>query len=272
MKLVLLSVLFSFGLLFISCRQEIVRLDQYGQIILDNSVFSDIPQLQSNSEIENIKTNKIRAMDYIKEYVDSSKVDSLTYLEFSIDGRLIQRTTSDITTVGCLHKIIKQVFNYDGDRIKRVDNYVFKYVTNSVLEKWMERDTSNLKRFDWEDYSYNGDTITVESGFAICKFIKNKDGKLIKTYLKLKTNNQISDVDYNYTPYGLLLKIKANNVKGQIEYDVKINTVETLNSEANSKTEDIYNDKGLLIAKKYFKNGKLVSKTKVDYFYYLNSN
>ena len=127
-------------------------------------------------------------MAFIKEYVDSARIDSLTYLEFDSEGKLVQRTTDDVTSVGCLPKTIRQIFIYDKGKLKRVDNYTFKYKTNSMFEKWMEDDTLNLSKFDYEDYTYRGDTIIVESGYAIWKYVVDKDGNIIKRILKIKNN------------------------------------------------------------------------------------
>ena len=241
---------------------------------MDNSIFNDISQLQSKSEIKTNRENRIRAMAFIKEYVDSAKIDSLTYLEFDREGKLAQRTTDDVTSVGCLPQTIRQIFIYDNGKLKRVDNYTFKYKTNSMFEKWMEDDTLNLNKFDYEDYTYRGDTIIVESGYAIWKYVVDKDGNIIKRILKIKNIDQIADADYNYTPYGVAIELKNTfpnpdwNRRSEQKYRIEIHNVNITNSLANTRTENIYNDKGLLIGINHYVNDELKARTRIVYFHY----
>ena len=72
MRLIISIILILLFTTFIGCRKEVVSIDKYGQLILDNSIFNDISQLQSEKEIKLNRENKIRAMAFIKEYVDST--------------------------------------------------------------------------------------------------------------------------------------------------------------------------------------------------------
>ena len=274
MRSIIISILFSLLIAFIGCRKEVVSLDQYGQLILDNAIFNDISQLQSNDEIRINRENKIRAMAFIKEYVDTARIDSLTYLEFDREGKLVQRTTDEVTSVGCLPQTIRQVFHYDKGKIKRVDNYTFKYVSNSMFEKWMEDDTLKLNKFDYEDYTYSGDTIIVESGYAIWKFVQDKNGNIIKRILKIKNIEQISDADFNYTPYGVAIEIKNSfidstlNIVSEQRYRVEINNVNSTYSLGNARIENVYDDKGLLIGINHYLNDELKARTRIEYIHY----
>jgi hypothetical protein len=274
MKSIIISILLPLIVAFIGCRKEVVSLDQYGQLILDNAIFNDISQLQSNVEIRINRENKVRAMAFIKEYVDTARIDSLTYLEFDREGKLVQRTTDEVTSVGCLPQTIRQIFNYAEGKLKRVDNYTFKYVINSMFEKWMENDTLNLYKFDYEDYTYSGDTIIVESGYGIWKFVQDENGNIKKRILTIKNIDQISDAEYNYTPYGVAMEIKNSfidstfNIASEIRYRVEINNVSSTHSLVNARIENVYDDKGLLIGINHFINDKLKARTRIEYIHY----
>lgn len=273
MRFVISIVLISLLIAFFGCRKEVVSLDKYGQLILDNSIFNDISQLQSEKEIKLNKENKVRAMAFIKEYIDTTRIDSLTYLEFNREGKIVQRTTNEVISVGCLPQTIRQIFNYDKGKLKRVDNYIFKYVTNSMFEKWIEDDTLNLNKFDYEDYTYNGDTIIVESGYGIWKFVQDENGNIMKRILKIKNVDQISDADYSYTPYGLSVDLKTSSSdsfmgRGEQIYRVEFNNVNVTDSIGEAKTENLYDDKGLLIRIDHYINDKLKARTRIVYSHY----
>jgi hypothetical protein len=274
MNSIIISILLPLIVAFIGCRKEVVSLDQYGQLILDNAIFNDISQLQSNAEIRINRENKVRAMAFIKEYVDTARIDSLTYLEFDREGKLVQRTTDEVTSVGCLPQTIRQIFNYAEGKLKRVDNYTFKYVINSMFEKWMENDSLKLYKFDYEDYTYSGDTIIVESGYGIWKFVQDENGNIIKRILTIKNIDQISDAEYNYTPYGVAMEIKNSfidstfNIASEKRYRVEINNVSSTHSLVNARIENVYDDKGLLIGINHFMNDELKARTRIEYIHY----
>jgi hypothetical protein len=274
MKTKLIFVFSIFSLLLSNCRKEVVSLNPFEQLILESTVYSKISQLQSDKESRTLKNNSVKAMSFTREYTDSNKIDSLTYLRFNREGRLIQRTTNEMTTEGCLPNMIVQIFRYEDNKIKRVEGYTFKYKVNSVFEKWMETDTSRLNMFDWQDYNYNGDTIFIESGVAKWKYIKDKKGNIESSFLNIKATNQIADTRYLSTPLGV--KIQVNNdrdklsLKDYMEHEVGTNSVTSkqLLVENTSRTENIYNDMGLLIEKIHYKNDKINSRTRVTYYYF----
>jgi hypothetical protein len=265
---IILTVIFYSG-----CIKEVVKLNPFQQSILESSVYSGLPQLQSPKESLILKHNRVMSMSFVTEYLDSNKIDSLTYLRFNKDGKLIQRTTDEVTTVGCLPQTIIQIFRYENNKIKRIENYIFKYKVTSVFEKWMETDTSRLKMFDWEDYNYNGDTIFVESGYAKWKFIKDKKDNLVGSFFTIKSNKQIADVNYVSTPFGVMMQLKNDkndlSSKDYVEYEVEANNVKVKSFLSDTITENIYGAKGLLLEKVHYKNDHIIARTKINYTYYL---
>ena len=270
----MLSIFIILTFIFISsCSKEVVRLNPFQQSILESSVYSGLPQLQSDKESLVLKDNHVMSMSFVREYLDSNKIDSLTYLRFSKDGKLIQRTTDEVTTVGCLPQTIIQIFRYENNKIKRIENYIFKYKVTSVFEKWMETDTSRLKKFDWEDYNYNGNTIFVESGYAKWKFIKDKKNNLVGSFLTIKGTKQIADINYVSTPFGVMMQLKNekndSSLKDYMEYEVEANNVKIKSFLSDTITENIYGANGLLLEKIHYKNDHIVARTKINYTYYL---
>lgn len=262
------------SILFTNCSKEVVKLNPIQQTILESSVYSNIPQLQSEKESMVLKENLVKSMSFIKEYVDSNRIDSLTYLRFNKDGKLIQRTTENPTTAGCLPYTLVQIFRYENGKIKRVENYIFKYKVNNIFEKWMETDTSRLKMFDWEDYTYIGDTIIIESGVSKCSYVNDEKGNLISSTNYIKSTKHISNVRYLSTPFGVksqLVKGKEeSSVSDYLDYEVERNKVGIKTSLLDNaiKSEKIFNEKGLLIEILSYKNDKVVVRTKVSYIYY----
>lgn len=260
------------GLSVKSCRQEVIKLDPFQQTITESAIYSNIPRLQSEKESLVFSENKVMSMSFVKEYLDTNKIDSLTYLRFNKNGQLIQRTTDECTTVGCLPYTYVQIFRYEGNKVKRVESYTFKYKTKSVFEKWLETDTSRLKILDWEDYTYSGDTIFTESGFDKWGFIKNKNGNLERSFHKVKSTNEFREEKYTLTPFGVKMQLTYDE-STQIDYDyiVDENKVEikSLNSKGYNRSENIYNSKGLLIEIIYYENNQKVARKKINYTYYL---
>lgn len=158
MNILKIFLLLPILIVFYSCHSDLVT-KKYETTILKNAVSFSIPQFQNNEEIELIKKHKIKSISYISFGNDSTDIDSLTYVEYDLEGRILRRTTKENTTQGCLPYMMRQEFAYEGNKIKKVTDYTFKYVANSTLENWLLRDTTQLEMFDWEDYSYNGDTV-----------------------------------------------------------------------------------------------------------------
>ena len=139
-------------LVLYSCHSDLVT-KEYETTILKNAVSFSIPEFQNNEEIELIKKHKVKSVSYIAHNIAVNEIDSLTFVEYDMDGKILRRTTMENTTQGCLPYMMRQEFSYEGDRIKKVTNYTFKYVANSTLENWLLTDTTKLKMFDWEDSS-----------------------------------------------------------------------------------------------------------------------
>ena len=176
-------------IVFYSCHSDLVT-KEYETTILKNAVSFSIPEFQNNEEIELIKKHKVKSVSYIAQNISVNEIDSLTFVEYDIDGKILRRTTKENTTQGCLPSMMRQEFTYEVNRIKKVTDYTFKFVANSTLENWLLRDTTKLEMFDWEDYTYNGDTVIVESGFAIHTYFKDDKGNIIKRTTLAKTNKQ----------------------------------------------------------------------------------
>jgi len=157
-----------------------------------------MPEIHNSEEIELIKNNKVKSISYIVHNFSRNEVDSITFVEYDMDGKILRRTTKENFTQGCLPYIIRQEFIYEKDRIKKVNDYTFKYVAKSTLENWLHTDTTQLKLFDWEDYSYNGDTLVVESGFAIHTYVIDEKENILKRTIVTKTDKAKTEFEYNY--------------------------------------------------------------------------
>lgn len=270
MKLELITILLITVFISIGCRKEVVSLNSYEQSILESAVFTDISRLQSEKEKEILTKNKIKNIISIKEYTDRNITDSLGFVEIDQKGKIIRRTYYD----ECLEKMVRQAFGYNNETLLTVNHYTYRYKTNSVLERWMEKDTSHLIKFEWEDYTYNGDTITVESGATIWKYIMDENGNIKKSQTIAKTNSHKIEDIYITTPQGIQLEIiqefNGSPIKDHKQYIVSINKVIELSSlsSMHSRKENIYDERGLLVAMNYYREDKLYSTTRVKYSYY----
>ena len=265
----------SFSIIIIitsGCCSIPVSISNYDKIILQNTVTMDIPQLQADTEKKLFMDHKIKSMSFVMQRENEVKLDSLTFLEFDFSGRLKYRTTIENTTQGCLPFMLKQEFIYDKNKLKKVIDYTFKYKTKSVLANWLEKDTTRLRLFDWEDYTYKGDTIIVNNGNSITKFIKDKVGNIIYKIQKMKSNNQIQVIEYEYSGTSIISKIQTSliDVKNVLNYFKEDNNVII-----NTKREDdefkkiyVYNKDGLLQSIIRLKNGIKTSITRINYEYY----
>lgn len=255
----------------IACHSDLVT-KNYETTILKNAVSLSIPQLQDNEEIVLIKNQKVKSISYISYNSDSTKMDSLTYVEFDLNGKILRRTTTENTTQGCLPYMMRQEFIYEGDRIKKVIDYTFKFVANSVLENWLITDTAKLKMFDWEDYTYNGDTVIVESGFAIHTFLKNDKGTVIKRTTLAKTNKQLLTCDYKFEETAVIEQVERSvyDDSSIIEYLVNNNSVlQKYNNEDDEYLTDFnFYENGLLKSKTFYLNKDKEAHIVANYSYY----
>lgn len=269
-KIIMFSIIIL--ILLSSCRKEIVSSSEYETAILSTTFLKNMPQLQSKNESELFKKHRIKSMSLVIQKTDSTELDSITFLEFDKTGRIIRRTTTENTTVGCLPYMLRQEFTYDQNKIRKVINYTFRHKASSVLENWMTRDTSRLMIFDWEDYSYNNDTTFVESGFAVWKFIKDANGNIVKKTTRFKTNNQLAVFDYTYSPSSIVARMESSSYdKPNIWNYTVINNIVFIsgkNGNNNYRIENVYDKNGFLRSKiRYFDEEK-TSEAIVTYSYY----
>ncbi len=258
-------------LLFAGCRKEIVK-TPFEQEILQYSFSSNLAFLQPDIEQDLFKKHRIKSMSFITQRSDTSQLDSLTFVEFDEKGKRIRRTTKENVGVGCFPYTIKQFFIYSGDTLKRVNYYTFKYKTKSVLAQWMLKDTTKLNLFEWDDYSYVDDTIIIESGSSIRKFVKDNEGKLILRNTLMKANDQLARWKYSYINEEIAIAYNST-ITGQrglnvitVKQNVTTSTAKHMKDQPTE--ENIYDDNGLLRAKVKYKNGEQRLKTIVTYEYY----
>ena len=258
-------------LVLYSCHSDLVT-KEYETTILKNAVSFSIPEFQNNEEIELIKKHKVKSVSYIAHNIAVNEIDSLTFVEYDMDGKILRRTTMENTTQGCLPYMMRQEFSYEGDRIKKVTNYTFKYVASTTLENWLLTDTTKLKMFDWEDYSYNGDTVVVESGFAIHTYVKDAKGNIIKRTTLAKTNKQERTCFYEFKESVVIEKIDRSGYENPsfLEYQVDKNSVlqKYNNNEDEYLTQYNFDENGLLKSKTYYLNKNKERSIEANYSYY----
>lgn len=271
MKLIVITFLFGTLFVFSGCHSDLVQ-KNYERSILKNVVSFTIPQFQSSNEIQLIKANKVKAIAFISFSDDKSKADSLTFVEFDPHGKVIRKTTTENTTQGCLPYMIRQEFFYSNNKILRTVDYTFKYKANSILENWLLRDTSKLNLFDYEDYRYNGDTIIVETGFAVNTFIKDTNDNIIKRIVLTKTDKKTHTWEYEFNDNSVIQKLDSPPYNEILitEYLVENNLVKSEYSSDNndSNIENSFYENGLLKSKTFYNNGVKQYKIMANYFYY----
>jgi len=271
MNILKIFLLLPILIVFYSCHSDLVT-KKYEATILKNAVSFSIPQFQNNEEIELIKTHKVKSISYISFDNDSTNIDSLTFIEYDLNGRILRRTTKENTTQGCLPYMMRQEFTYEGDRIKKVTDYTFKYVANSTLENWLLRDTTMLEMFDWEDYTYNGDTVVVESGFETHTYFKDDKDNIVKRSTVAKTNKQERICFYEFEESAVIEKIDRSGYEDSaiIEYLVDKNSVlQKYNNNDNVYlTEFNFDENGFLKSKTYYSNENKERFIEANYSYY----
>jgi len=272
MKIYFLIFIFLLSLIVTNCSKKDISSNDYEVAILSTTLSKSIPQLQTNYELELLKKHQIKYLSMVMQRKDSLGLDSITFIEFDKEGKIIRRTTTENTSAGCLPYWHRQEFFYADNKIQRVNNYTFKYKTKSILEKWLTTDTTQLVKFDWEDYTYSKDTIKVESGFATYKFIIDADGKIIKQTVATKTNNQTFEFDYDYSNLSVNKKL-VNSIDGEtdfINYVVEGNRVlENHSDGTNAFSEElIFDSTGFIRSRIRYKNGEKLSETFYNYIKY----
>lgn len=272
MKKTILLIPFLLSIILINCSKEVISLNGYEKAILDNSLYQSIPLLQSESESQILKKNQIKSLSLVI-FMNDDEPDSVTYIEYDTEGRMIYRTTTENVGAACLPYWHRQEFIYENNKLKKVNYYTFKYKTDFILEKWMIKDTSQLILFDWGDYSYNGDTTIIELGWAIWKFIMDENGNIINQTVLVKTNNQLLDIRYSYSGLGITAEAKDNIVILEpvfTKYNVENNiALKTFEGRAHKHLEEyVYDSNGLPLLRILKMDGETKSKAVVSYSYY----
>ena len=273
MKKTFINIVIFTAAFFASCNKE-NDFELSNTDVLEVVLSYNLMHLQSDKEIELFKKNKIKSIAFVSENIESGRRDSTTFLEYDLDGKILQRTTSECTTVGCLPYVIRQIFTYTDSRIKTMSNYTFNNNHISTNEKWHIADLSKLTKFDWEDYSYNGDTITVESGPSIHKYIHDNYGKPTGMSLRAKTNNQTIEKSFEYSDSSIVILSKTDNSSSQyisklVVLKNKVSLYQITDSASYLVLEFIFNIDGLLEAKNYYdKKDELNKRSLVSYTYW----
>jgi hypothetical protein len=273
MKKTVIIIVISTTIFFASCnREKVFELSNPDMLVVVLSY--NLMHLQSDKEIKLFKKYKIKSVAFVSENIKSGARDSSIFLEYNKDGKILQRTTSECTTAGCLPYVIRQIFTYSDSRIKTMSNYTFNNNHISTNEKWHTSDLSILTKFDWEDYSYNGDTITVESGPTIHKYIHDNYGKPTGMSLRAKTNNQTVKTSFEYSDSSIVILSKVDNsnnfsMSKLVVLRNKVLYYKIADSVSHIFLEFIFNTDGLLETKNYYdKEGELSKRTLVSYTYW----
>lgn len=151
------------------------------------ALFRIIPDVYQDKMFDFIKNNRIKTISIVAKDLSTNKTDSLTYIEFNNDGKLIRRTTIECTTLACLPYTNRQVYTYKDGKLDRIDQYTFSDNSKSTLYYWMLKDTSKMNLFDWEDFSYKGDTVFSESAISSWVFVNDSNNNLV--YRRIMVNS-----------------------------------------------------------------------------------
>ena len=145
-------------------------------------------------------------------------------------------------------------------------SYKKKYKT--ILQYWTLTDTNKLSKFDWEDYTYRQNSIRIESGPFIWIYKKNAKGNIIEVVDSIKTNNQTSISNFQYSDSSITILIQNSIQDSTFSIIYKIKNDKVIINHGTNSTQFIFDSKGLLTEKLQYKNNKLLSKTKINYSYF----
>lgn len=258
-------------MVFCSCHNDMLT-EKYKTTILKNVVSNNMPEIHNDEEIKLIKNNKVKSISYIAYNFTRDETDSLTFVEYDMEGKVLRRTTKENFTQGCLPYMIRKEFIYEGNRIKKVNDYTFKYVAKSTLENWLLKDTTKLKLFDWEDYTYKGDTIIVESGFAIHTYVKDHEGNVIKRTVTTKTDKVTSTFEYEFNDESIVQESTSPSFDNTIitDYFFDKNIIKEKYNINNKDylIEYMFDENGLLKSKSYYQDKNKKTQIIVSYTYY----
>ena len=186
------------------------------------ALFRLIPDVYQEQMYDFIRDNSIKTISIVAKDIETERKDSLTYLEFDNEGKLIRRTTIECTTLGCLPYTNKQVYSYKSGRLDRINQFTFVDNSKSMLYYWNLADTSKMNLFDWEDYSYKGDTVFSESAISRWTFVKDSIDNLVYRKLMAKSTKQIIENEFIYSDSTIQISSKSNSLN---ENDQKVLSV-----------------------------------------------
>ena len=241
--------------------------------IIQFALYDMLQDVYPKGLFQYFKDHNIKTVSFVAKDYEKNKVDSLAYLEINNDGKLITRTTKECTTIGCLPYMNRQEYFYSNNKINRIDVYVFRNNKQSALSEWLKPDTSEFYKFDWNTYSYEGDTIFVDTGIALYKYLTDHNDNIIFRVMHIKNSNQIVYTNISYTDSTIIFKDKFNfGDTTLIEYcKMKNNHIElwSLNNKDSELVKEwIFNSTGLVNEIYNYRNGKIISKTKLSYTFY----
>ncbi len=197
-------------IIIIGCNAEKEESPISKQEMLEIAFMHDMPHLQSGTEQELLQKYGVKSAAFVVERIKKNEIDSVTCLTYDRKGRITTRTTTECTTVGCLPYIIRQDYEYNNGSIIRMNDYTFKYKYKNVRDYWNVNDTSKFSEFDWEYYSFNGDTLEIESGSQYFKYIFNKNSQVVYKSILPKASKQKLENFFYYNDFGIEVKAKSD--------------------------------------------------------------
>lgn len=207
-KVIYVSFLISLLISLSSCNNDLqFNTPQKG--VIHFALYRMFPDVYQNQMFDFIKKNSIKTISIVAKELATEKNDSLTYLEFDNNGKLKRRTTLECTTLGCLPYTNRQVYFYKDGKINRIDQYTFANNSKSTLYYWKLRDTSKMNLFDWEDYSYKGDTVFSESAISKRTFVNDSNNNLVYRRLMVKSTKQTIENVFTYTDSTMQVSLKG---------------------------------------------------------------
>ncbi|MEN8194826.1 MAG: hypothetical protein ABFS12_18540 [Bacteroidota bacterium] len=258
-------------LTIIGCQSENEAPQIGNEGMLEIALYNKLHHFQSKTERNLFRENNIRSVSFVRHIVSESKVDSATFLKIDEKGRIISKTTNECTTVGCLPYTIRQDYEYDNDKIIRMDDFTFKKKYKNILSYWNENDTSKLSKFEWEDYSYKNDTTIVESATQRWIYTYDLQGRVMSKFTDIKMNEQYIKVNYSYEPVKIKQSLINDYMKSYHQTEYVISSPNTVTYTDNYNTDKvrkklfIFNINGLLSNIKGYLNDTLMVDTKISY-------
>jgi hypothetical protein len=261
----------------LGCVSEKDQVNLTKEQMLDMALMHDYAHLQSETAMQLLKSNNVKSASFVNEIKSENKTDSVTFLKFDKKGRILSRTTTECTTVGCLPYTIRQVYLYEGNKPVQMQDFTFDYKYDHVKDYWTMSDTGKLTKFDWEDYTYYGDTIRVESGSQIWEYVVNSKNKLTYRRLRAKATGQSVNSHFEYGKNRIDLKIlnertgKTYKATYRTESSNTIILLKNYGENKVYKNKYIFGNNGLISGINHFKDGKVTKKTEVEYSYFNGS-